>query len=245
MKTATIIKTSMVILAMTAVTPAFAGVQFRIAHESSSNEYVVYMTTDSVPNPDIVLSSQVTLVVPHMMGKSRFDVTKINSAINNITWANHSRVDAPSENPKADYLSFGLFYKGSKPPAFAWEANKEKRIFSFTSNNGCISGITLISNSDPFNQLPNSVDTNPGNEFSNIGWIGGNMFTGNYGSSITCGVTGKPPVTTCEKSIEKLANLNKEIGVISTLLTKMSVSTQRDNMQKKVEELRGLLLCSQ
>lgn len=100
-----------------------------------------------------------------------------------------------------------------------------------------------MNNNDPFNQLPNSADTNPGNEFSNIGWIGGNMYTGNYGTSISCGNSVKKPV--CEKSKEKIAGLNGVVNVMSALLNKMSSSTQRDNMQKKLEELRGLLTCKQ
>lgn len=235
--------TSGLIACVLCANTATAGVKFRLDYDANNKEYVVYMTSDSVPNPDMVLSSQVSVVVPHMVDTNRFDVLQINSAINGITWLNHLRVDAPKENAAADYLSFGLFFQGGKPPSFGWEANKEKRIFSFTSNRDCIAGVGLLNNNDPFNQLPNSVDTNPGNEFSNIGWVGGNMYTGNYGASITCGNSVKKPV--CEKSKEKIAGLNGVVNVMSALLSKMSNSTQRDNMQKKLEELRGLLTCKQ
>ena len=242
MKTTTILTTSL-ITAMIMANTADAGVKFRLDYETNSNEYVVYMTTDTIPKPDMVLSSQVSVVVPHMTNANRFDVLKINSAVQGITWINHSRVDAPTENAAADYLSFGLFFQGGKPPEFGWEVNKEKRIFSFSSNRTCVAGVSLLNNNDPFNQLPNSVDTNPGNEISNLGWMGGNLYVGNYGNAITCGTSEKK--TACEKSKDKLSTVSGTINLMSALLNKMSNSTQRDNMQKKLEELRGLLSCKQ
>ncbi|MDQ5770131.1 hypothetical protein [Thiothrix subterranea] len=64
MKPLTSIHATLITLALTASAPAAAGVQFRISHETSSNEYVVYMTPDTVPTPDMALSAQVSLVVP-------------------------------------------------------------------------------------------------------------------------------------------------------------------------------------
>lgn len=248
MTTITSIQTSVAILALAAASPAaFAGVQFRISHEASSNEYVVYMTPDSTPSPDMVLSAQVSLVVPHGTDSKRFTIDNINSAVKGINWANHSRVDAPIENAKADYLSFGLFYTGGRPPAFGWQAGKEKRIFSFTSPSGCIAGITLLDNSDPFSQLPNSVNTNPGNEFSNVGWLGGNAYTGNYGGAVTCSTTAPLPVATvpaCDKNPVKLGAISREMGILSALVSKLTPSTQRTNLQKKLAELRSTLQCS-
>jgi hypothetical protein len=247
MKTHPCIQVSIALLALAATSPSFAGVQFRISHEASSNEYVVYMTPDSVPSPDMALSSQVTLKVPHSIGTTRFSVDTLTSAVTGINWVNHSRVDAPLENPKADYLSFGLLYSGAKPPAFGWQAGKEKRIFSFKSAVGCVAGVALINNSDPFNQLPNSVNTNPGNEFTNVGWLGGNGYTGNYGSSVTCsnvkvgGVVITPPA--CEKNPVLLNAINREIGFLSSLINSMGSVTQRQAMQKKLDELRGSLQC--
>ena len=247
MKTHPCIQVSIALLTLAATSPSFAGVQFRISHEASSNEYVVYMTPDAVPSPDMTLSSQVTLKVPHGIGTARFSVNTLTSALMGVNWANHSRVDAPLENPKADYLSFGLLYSGSKPPAFGWQVGKEKRIFSFKSAVGCVAGVALINNSDPFNQLPNSVNTNPGNEFTNVGWLGGSGYTGNYGSSVTC-ITAKvsstvisPPV--CEKNPALLSAINREIGFLASLVNSIGSVTQRQTMQKKLDELRGSLQC--
>lgn len=181
------IKSSVVSLVLLGTSSAMADVQFRVTYETASSEYVVYMKPDSVPSPDLPLSAQVTLIVPHATGAARFDAADIRSAITGLGWAKHSRVDAPLENSQADYLSFGFYYTGSVPPAFGWNVGKEQRIFSFRSPSGCSSKVALLENFDPFNQLPNSVNTNPGNDFMNAGWLQG--YTGNYGDAIKCPVT--------------------------------------------------------
>ena len=239
--TKTIISITSILALSGFIDAAEAGVKFRLSYEANSSEYVVYMTTDSVPSPDMILSSQVTVVVPHQ-ADTPFSVTNINSAIKNVTWVDHSRVDAPTENTNNDYLSFGLFYQGATPPKFNWAANQEKRIFSFTSNNGCVSGVKLLANNDPFNQLPNSVDTNPGNEISNLGWAGGNMYTGNIGDVIQCG--GTPPITeSCDTDSKTVLKINNQIKALNTLVKKITQTTQRTDLQQKLQEFRSLLLC--
>jgi hypothetical protein len=239
MKTTTSIQTGIVMLALAASSPSFAGVQFRIGHEASSNKYVVYMTPDSTPSPDMVLSSQVTLVVPHKTGASRFQVNNISSAVQGINWENHSRVNAPAENPKADYLSFGLVYTGSSVPVFGWQKGKEKRLFSFKSPSGCVAGVALLDNNDPFNQLPNSVNTNPGNEFSNIGWLSGNAYTGNYGGNVNCAAVTPPPA--CTQNPANLEAINQEIQGMSALINTISPVSKRTKLQKKLTALSNTL----
>ena len=178
------LKSSVAILALLGVSNAMADVQFRIAYEADSSEYVVYMKPDAVPTPDMALSAQVTLAVPHGVGAERFDAKNILSAVNGLVWVNHSRVNAPVENPQADYLSFGFYYTQGTAPAFGWQAGEEMRIFSFMSPTACSNKVALLENADPFNQLPNTVNTNPGNDFMNVGWLLG--YTGNYGAAIQC-----------------------------------------------------------
>ncbi|QQZ29282.1 hypothetical protein HMY34_11150 [Thiothrix subterranea] len=250
MKPLTSIHATLITLALTASAPAVAGVQFRISHETSSNEYVVYMTPDAVPTPDMVLSAQVSLVVPRSTDGNGFVINSLKSAVKGISWVNHSQVKAPTENRQADYLSFGLLYSGGRPPAFGWQAGKEQRIFSFTSPSGCVPGVALLENSDPFSQLPNSVNTNPGNEFTNVGWLGGNAYTGNYGGAVQCGTAATLPepiisaIPACEKNAAKLGGISRQIQMLSTLLNKLSVSTQRTNLQQQLDELRTALKCS-
>ncbi|MBU0654042.1 MAG: cadherin [Gammaproteobacteria bacterium] len=246
MKTKTSIQLGMMATMMAMTSPVLANVQFRIAYEAASNEYVVYMKPDSTPSPDMALSAQVTLVAPHATGAAHFGVGSIQSSVQGINWANHSRVDAPAENPAADYLSFGLFYTGGRPPAFGWAAGREKRIFSFKSPSGCIPGVALLGNSDPFSQLPNSVGTNPGNEFSNIGWLGGNAYTGNYGDSVTCGGAAQPPAPTasaCDNNAEQLGAIIQASWKLDSTISGIQSQTQRAKLKGKLDEFRKILAC--
>lgn len=243
MKTHSSIQVGIALLALAIASPSVAGVKFRISHDASSKEYVVYMTPDTAPSPDMVLSSQVTLRVPHGLDKTRFNIDTLTSAVTGINWVNHSRVDAPAESPEADYLSFGLLYSGGKPPPFGWQAGKEKRIFSFTSAVGCVAGVALIDNYDPFSQLPNSANTNPGNEFSNIGWLSGNSYTGNYGKPITCG-TMPSSASICEKNPLVLNAIKREVSVLSALVNKIGSISQRQTFQKKLNDLRSSAQCN-
>jgi hypothetical protein len=75
----------------------------------------------------------------------------------------------------------------ANPGAFAWEANNETEVFTFKNQAACLGSATLINNTtDPFNQLPNSKNTNPGNSFTNLGWgsSSDNNYKGNYGEDV-------------------------------------------------------------
>lgn len=166
---------------------ASASVRFRVGYEPAANDYAVYMTPDSTPKPDILLSAQITLVVPHgAESGTSFSLENISSEVQGVNWIDNSRVNAPSENPASDYISLAYYFSGSKIPPFGWTAGQEKKILTFTSNQGCVSGVKIIDNTDPFVHLPNSAGTNPGNDFMNIGWSTSNAYVGNYGEGVTC-----------------------------------------------------------
>lgn len=166
-------------------TQASAAIQYRIGFDAADNSYAVYMTPDSAPSRDILLSAQVTLVVPHDE-QNRFTVENVQSQITDAHWGANSRIDAPAENRQADYISLNYSFSGDTPPEFGWVAGQEKKIFSFNSASGCDARVKLIDNSDAFSQLPNSAHTNPGNDFMNLGWMMSNAYTGNYGEEINC-----------------------------------------------------------
>ena len=168
-----------------AATQAQAGVKFRLAYNATTNVYAVYMKPDTAPTPDLLVSAQITLVAPHT---ATFQIANLNSTVTNANWLQHSRVNAPLENTAADYLSIGYF-AGGTVPKFNWVANTEKKVLTFTSPQGCVAGLKLMDNADPFNQLPNSVNTNPGNEITNYGWGFSNAYTANYGTAVTCPTT--------------------------------------------------------
>lgn len=167
--------------------PLANNVYYRIGWSSSDQRYHVYMYPGSTPAPNMSLTSQVTLKMPHSSGSSRFNVAAITSALSGITWTESSRVNAPTEDANADYLSFTM--NTSNPKAFQWQAGKELEVFSFANTGACLGGVALLDNAqDPFNTQPNSVNTNPGNQFTNLGWgaSDANDYAGNYGCPALC-----------------------------------------------------------
>lgn len=215
---------------------ASAAVQYRIGFDAASNHYAVYMTPDSTPSPDMLLSAQVTLIVPHS-DYNAFSVDNLTSHINGINWMEHSRVDSPSENTQADYISLGYYFNGTGVPNFGWVAGQEKKILSFTSPQGCVAGVKLIDNQDAFNQLPNSAGTNPGNDFVNLGWQISNAYTGNYGGAVTCDT----PAPACDSSQDQ-ATLDT-IAALEQRLQAISNNNTRRMLLSQIQRLRDGLAC--
>jgi hypothetical protein len=96
-----------------------------------------------------------------------------------MQWGQNARVDAPTENPTKDYLSFG--FQGAT--TFNIPLNTEKKLFSFQNSGACLGALQLIVNGvDPFDPpTGNSQNTNPGNAITILG-AGGDAYTGNYGT---------------------------------------------------------------
>lgn len=162
------------------------SVYYRIAWQASDQRYHVYMYPGSVPSRNMSLTSQVTLKVPHSSNGQSLVIQDLQSALAGASWAQTSRVDTPQEDPTSDYLSFTMTPTDAK--AFTWQAGKALEVFSFAHTGSCPSAVTLMENTDPFNRLPNSVGTNPGNQFTNLGWgdAGSNNYAGNYGCAAVC-----------------------------------------------------------
>lgn len=159
---------------------------YRLALADDGKTYQLFMKPTQTPKPDINLSGQVTIKVPHKAG---FQVTQLTSTVTGAEWVEASRVDAPSEDPAHDYISFSFVgLKGNSARSFAWKENTEQLIFSFQNEGGCVDGVALMANDDPFNVSPNSANTNPGNHFTNLGWgdVSQNNYQGNSGEAIRC-----------------------------------------------------------
>ncbi len=159
---------------------------YKIALAEDGKTYQVIMKPSATPKPDISLTGQVTLKTPH---DSAFKVTGLTSTVEGSNWVEASRVDAPKEDVKHDYISFSFVgLQGASARNYAWEEGKEQVIFSFQNEDGCVNDVTLMANDDAFNAAPNSANTNPGNQFTNLGWgsVSDNHYAGNYGDAITC-----------------------------------------------------------
>ncbi|MEN9432557.1 MAG: hypothetical protein RLZZ422_146 [Pseudomonadota bacterium] len=160
--------------------------EYSIKMAADKETYQVVMRPTATPSPDISLTGQVTLRVPHA---ASFQAGTVTSTVEGADWIEASRVDAPVENANYDYISFSFVgLRANSAHNYQWKANEEKVIFSFKANKGCVSGIELMPQDDPFNVTNNSANTNPGNQFTNLGWggVGENNYKGNYGTAITC-----------------------------------------------------------
>lgn len=167
---------------------------YTIRWNTADERYYVYMKPTTTPTPDSSMTGQVTILVPHHdSDDDRFQENGLASHISGVNWARNSRTDAPTENPGFDYLSFT--FTASRANAFGWQAGEEREVFSFTNSGACLGPVALLDNeNDPFvipvnNGANNSSGTNPGNQFSNIGWsdvVGDNNYRGNYGAAADC-----------------------------------------------------------
>lgn len=172
---------------------AFAGegsVEYRVAWDSVDSRYRVFVRPTTAPTPDLSMTAQVTLRVPHATGDQKFTVSDIKTKAG-TSWSLSSEVFAPTEDTATDYLSFN--FTPIDVRAFAFKAGAEQEAFSFKNTGPCLGSVALMNNAtDPFNQPPeapnNSAGTNPGNQFANAGWgtTDDNDYSGNYGNAANC-----------------------------------------------------------
>ncbi len=166
------------------VASADNGISFRIVY--NAGVYEVYMTPSATAAaPGITLTAQVTLKTPRN-GEISFDPTNVTSTVAGTAWSLTSRIDAPAEDPNADYLSFTVEFPDGDYRAFQWVANQEVKVFTFENANACLGAVSLMSNDDAFAQLPNSVGTNPGNQIDVMGMGEGNAFMSVAGAPALC-----------------------------------------------------------
>ena len=166
---------------------------YTIRWSTVDERYHVYMKPAETPSVDRSMTGQVTIVVPHASGAEKFQVDGLSSTVDGVTWSQNSRTNAPTENTNADYLSFT--FTSTRSDAFGWQAGEELEVFNFTNSKACLNSVSLLNNdTDPF-IIPvnaggeNSAQTNPGNQFSNLGWtelVGDNNYRANYGDLADC-----------------------------------------------------------
>lgn len=165
---------------------ADAVLEYKLAVSDDGKSYEVWMKPSATPKPDISLTGQLTLKVPHA---AKFKAVKVVAGVEGADWIEASRVDAPKEDPKHDYISFSYIgAQGNSSQNYYWKANEERLVFSFANEQGCVNGVIIMANDDPYNVPNNSQQTNPGNQFTNLGWgaVGENNFKGIYGNSPKC-----------------------------------------------------------
>lgn len=141
-------------------TPSFSQIQFKLQWLPDSLAWGVLATPDPGVEPSdylIIGSAQVTLVAPSGI---QFSNLKSFSG----TWEQNAYVPTPKENPNGDYISFGLV---TADPPMEFRAGEETLLFTFATKSGdCPDWLYLMTNEDPFNAMPNSMNSNPGNDIS-------------------------------------------------------------------------------
>jgi len=122
-------------------------------------------------------TAQVTLVMPKDYAWT--GLTSVNGS-----WSNTgSTVNGPIENPTRKYVSIGW---NTDFPPINYVPGQETLLFTFQGDGNCPDSMYLIDNAtDPFNQLPNSMMSNPGNELTVFDPDGGENFAylNNYAPS--------------------------------------------------------------
>ena len=162
------------------------GVEFSIRWDAANSVYRVYVRPIATPTPDLTMSAQITIRVPHAAAPEQFTIPKssITSAHTNVSWSYSSTAPAPPENPSFDYFSFTPVI--SNQQAFGWQAGIEQEVFNFKNTGKCLGAVTIINNeTDP---LVGGISSNlnAGNEFSSLSWSAVNDYVGNYGTAADC-----------------------------------------------------------
>ena len=161
--------------------------EYKLSLSEDGSAYEVWMRPSETPKPDINLTAQLTIKVPSAAHFKAINV--VSTAGDGKDWLEASRVDSPEENEAYDYISFSfLGLQGGSARNYQWNKDEEKLVFTFSNEAGCVSDVSIMSADDPFNTTDNSSGTNPGNQFTNLGWgtVGDNNFKGVYGEAVNC-----------------------------------------------------------
>lgn len=139
---------------------AQAQIQFKLQWLPDSTAWGVFarpVPGVKIPKFTIIGSGQVTILVPP--GSRFYDLQSFSG-----TWEQNAYVATPEENPNADYISFGMM---TADPPIILQDGEETLLFTFKAKEGHYpEWMYLMPNDDPFNQLPNSINSNPGNDIT-------------------------------------------------------------------------------
>ncbi len=155
-----------------------AQIKLKLQLMPNGESWGVYVKPDPGTNPTLNTttgSGQITIVVPN--GYQFDSITNVSGK-----WVNNATIIGPPENPTKTYRSLGL---QQDQPHIDYLEGQETLLFIFHASMGCPDDVYLIDNdTDPFNDLPNSANSNPGNDLAvvDIGKqpIGFYYYDGNY-----------------------------------------------------------------
>lgn len=141
--------------------PLFSQIDFKLQLLPDGTKWGVYADPRPNINPSAITitgSGQITIVAP--VNFTLIDLTPVSG-----NWASNAVINGPIENPTKSYISVGLV---SDLPQIVYSSTNATLLFTFKKpTNSCPNELYLIENADdPFDQLPNSVNSNPGNELT-------------------------------------------------------------------------------
>nr|CAA6825667.1 MAG: Unknown protein [uncultured Thiotrichaceae bacterium] len=161
--------------------------EYKLSLSEDGEAYEIWMRPSETPSPDINLTGQVTIRTP---ADANFKAVNVVSTMGNgKDWLEASRVDSPEESDGYDYISFSfLGMQGGAARNYQWKKDEEKLVLTFSNEAGCVNDVSIMGDDDPFNITDNSAGTNPGNQFTNLGWgvVGANNFKSVYGEGFKC-----------------------------------------------------------
>lgn len=157
-------------------------VTYKLAYDLGTQTYTMSMKSTVSHNPPlsrITSSSQVTIVVPHVVGG--WQVSNL-TALTALGWG-FSYLDGTTQGLTQDYLFFAPTNAGTYAP-FPIVANTYKDLFTFQSGSGCVGDLYLYDNTtDPLNAIP---AINGDNNMVILGAGPGNVYIGNDTGNVTC-----------------------------------------------------------
>lgn len=190
---------------------------YKITYDAGTQTYTVYgKVNTSYANPlSRFVNVFVTVMATHGVGASRFVPTAIttNATLATSNAVTVSRLDAPSYQATKDYLFFNFDVGSSSYTPQPITANTEFPIFSFQSQNGCVSDLYLIVHGSAEYSTAQANSINAGNAFSILG-AGGDTYTTNYGVNAVCAAT--PPTVTVGFTNPMTAGQNGTMTITAT-----------------------------
>ncbi len=211
---------------ITAVNFASAQVHLKVeAISSAANTYGVYakVCDNIMPSGNTITGSgQVTII--YSAGMTFSSLTAVAG-----TWSQNAMVQNPSEAPGKIYVSMGFL---ADVPQIIYQPDTETLLFTFKLSGSSTVAPTLILNGvDPFDHLPNSASSNPGNELTILDFgvqpLGLYTYGGNYtGSSFTC--TNNPPQDTTTQDTTIVTPPGDTTTQDTTIITPPGDTTTQD-----------------
>lgn len=168
-------------------TRLISQVHLKMEQLPGGSGYGVYAQVCPTVNPSgntITGSGQVTIVCP---SSQQFTNLENKAGL----WTVNATVVGPEEAPDKCYVSVGFSVDN---PQIVYAADSPTLLFTFQLTGSAAGLPYLIENGvDPFDQLPNSVSSNPGNELSVVDFgstpMGLYSYEGNFVGTLDCGGT--------------------------------------------------------